>query len=76
MSLRKSKELINSAISAGLLKGIANRFVFTYRSKGDDNHPEGWYKDDIDSVARELSRDVNGFNLLKEELSKINTPMA
>ena len=76
MSLRKSKELINMAISAGILQGIANRFVFVYRSKGDDNHPEGWYKNDIDTVAKELSKDINGMNLLKKELNEINTPTA
>jgi hypothetical protein len=67
MSFTKAKKLINDAIEKKVLSGHKNSFVMVYRNQSD-NMPEGWYKDPIDKVARELSNDELGIKELTKAL--------
>lgn len=45
--------------------------IFVYRS-GNKNFPEGWYSENILTVASELVNDSEGVNYLISKLNKVN----
>lgn len=44
--------------------------IFVYCSAGDENHPEGWYRENIHEAARELVEDENGQSHLMSALKE------
>mgnify|MGYP004433583027 FL=1 len=51
-------------------KDVRNN-ILVYRS-GNENFPEGWYSENIVTVASELVNDSEGVNYLISKLNKVN----
>ena len=64
-------KLLEQAVSCGLIQQDGND-IFVWREVGNppDEFPEGWYRENIMSVAQELMNDEKGQQFLKEEVEK------
>ena len=64
-------KLLERAVSCGLIQQDGND-IFVWREVGNppDEFPEGWYRENIMSVAQELMNDEKGQQFLKEEVEK------
>lgn len=62
-------QLIETLLDHGLLYPDPNdnNNIMVYRNEGNGS-PEGWYRENIHNVARELLHDIDGQHFLRKEL--------
>lgn len=65
MKMSKARSIVNKAIRDGIMEGREGQYAMVYRNAGSQ-YPEGWYKEDIETVAKELMKDNNGLKLLNK----------
>lgn len=71
MKFFEALQLLEQAVKCGLiLQDGDDIFVYCEVGNPPDEFPEGWYRENIMSVAQELMDDEKGQQFLKEEIEK------
>lgn len=74
MRFMDAKILVKTAAEHNILRYTCPKklYIFIYHAAGDENHPEGWYADDVDDVAQAVMRDIDAQNMLISKLHELN----
>ncbi|MBP0958576.1 MAG: hypothetical protein J5992_00435 [Oscillospiraceae bacterium] len=65
-------KMLEVAVDNGILQRDPDEKnnILVYRAAGDDYHPEGWYSENIHSVAQELLEQVEDQIAIREALQE------
>lgn len=67
------RDIVDLALDNLILQGEKNNYIFVYHQESlidPEQYPEGWYKDDYETVIQELMHSDEGFNEFLNVLSE------
>lgn len=67
------RDVIDLALKHNIIQGIKNDYIIIYHEASEtdpEQYPEGWYKDDYETVIQELMHSDEGFNCILNALSE------